>query len=122
MMCYVIVWYNNYIYAVQECLSPLREVRECEGEREGGGKREVVRYVEMVREGGGEGSRRRRGERRDTEVERLREQLSIAQRQHEELSQKYITACERVSEKHLPYIFLTTIRRAWTQSEVTNLI
>ena len=65
----------------------------CEGERRG---REVVRYVEVVREGG----EREGGGGRELEV--VRQQLSMSQRENEELSQKYIAVSEKVSgRKHL---------------------
>lgn len=87
-----------FFYSVHECLSPLltagekqRVSRERDGGRVKGGRREVVRYVEMVRDGCG---RRERG---DTELERTRQCLAVAQQQHEELSQKYIAVSEKVS-------------------------
>ena len=59
--------------------------------REGGGRREVVRYVELVMEG------RERGRGGEREVERVREQLEMSQKTNNELSQKYIAASEKVS-------------------------
>ena len=56
---------------------------------EGRGGREVVRYVEMVREG--------RGRKGEKELETVRHQLSLSQRENDELSQKYIAVSERVS-------------------------
>ena len=67
--------------------------RGSEGGRRG---REIVRYVEMVREGGG-GEREWRGGR---ELDRMRQQLTMSQRQNEELSQKYIAASEKVRENY----------------------
>ena len=74
---------------------------------EGGeGKREVVRYVEVWREGSGKGEGGRDGGgdvrieqrvREEGEVERVRGQLAVAQRENEELSKKYITVSEKVN-------------------------
>ena len=83
------------------------------GERgEGGeGQREVVRYVEVWREGGGKGGGGREGGgggvrveervREEGELERVRGQLAMAQRENDELSQKYISVSERVSSAWL---------------------
>ena len=61
----------------------------------GGEKREVVRYVEMWRDGGGRGSEV--SVREGGELEKVRQRLTETQRQHDELSQKYIAVSERVS-------------------------
>ena len=52
----------------------------------------MVRYVEMVREG-----RERKEGRGEKELETVRHQLSLSQRENDELSQKYIAVSERVS-------------------------
>ena len=79
-------------FSVQECLTPSPAVvRGRESVREGGGRREVVRYVELVMEG------RERGRGGEREVERVREQLEMSQKTNNELSQKYIAASEKVS-------------------------
>ena len=62
---------------------------------EGRGGREVVRYVEMVKEGRG-GKERKEG-RGEKELETVRYQLTLSQRENEELGQKYIAVSEKVS-------------------------
>ena len=61
----------------------------------GGEKREVVRYVEMWRDGGG--GRSEVSVREGGELEKVRHRLTETQKQHDELCQKYIAVSERVS-------------------------
>ena len=103
-----------YLCTVQECMSSSpnssRYERVTAERGEGGeGQREVVRYVEVWREGGGKGGGGREGGgggvrveervREEGELERVRGQLAMAQRENDELSQKYISVSERVSER-----------------------
>ena len=61
--------------------------RMSEGVRGGGRQREVVRCVELVREGG------------EGELERVKHHLDLSLRENDDLRQKYIAASEKVSDK-----------------------
>ena len=87
---------------VQDCLTPSTgHSRRSVEEKKKGEKREVVRYLEMWKEGGQEegegGVRVRGGMKEEGELESMREHLAVAQRQNEELSLKYIAVSEKVS-------------------------
>lgn len=83
---------------VQDCLTPSTGCSRRSVEEEKKGRREVVRYLEMWKEGGQEeGGGVRGGTREEGELESMREHLAVAQRQNEELSLKYIAVSEKVS-------------------------
>ena len=102
LVCYTHV-FHGMCGLVQDCLTPSigHSRRSVEEKKKKGEKREVVRYLEMWKEGGqeegGGGVRVRGGLKEEGELESMREHLAVAQKQNEELSLKYIAVSEKVS-------------------------